>query len=62
MSELEVDYRGRVDLIFYTTHCAVIMGAEIKASSSASQERSIRRYKTIALRLQVATISDLAIS
>lgn len=55
LGEVELDCRGKVDLLL-TTKRAVVMGAEIKTSSSAisdAKKQLIRRFKIIAMCLDV---------
>lgn len=55
LGELEVDCRGKVDLLL-TTHRAVVMGAEIKTSSAdipRAKKQIIRRFKIISKCLNV---------
>lgn len=55
LGEIEIDCRGKVDLI-QTTHRAVVMGAEIKTSASdigRAKLQLIRRFKIIATCLNV---------
>jgi len=55
MSELELDCRGKVDLIF-ATRKAVVLGGEIKTSASdipKAKKQLIRRFKVIATCLDV---------
>ena len=55
LGEVELDCRGKVDLLL-TTKRAVVMGAEIKTSASGipySKKQLIRRFKIIAQCLQV---------
>jgi hypothetical protein len=50
LSELELDCRGKIDLLL-TTRRAVVMGAEIKTSASdipRAKKQLIRRFKVIA--------------
>lgn len=55
LSEVEVDCRGKVDLLL-SSHRAVVMGAEIKTSASAigdAKKQLIRRFKIIAKCMQI---------
>lgn len=55
LGEVELDCRGKVDLLL-TTKRAVVMGAEIKTSASAipdAKKQLIRRFKIISLCLHV---------
>jgi len=55
LGEVELDCRGKVDLLL-TTKRAVVMGAEIKTSASAipdAKKQLIRRFKIIAKCLEV---------
>jgi hypothetical protein len=55
LGEIEVDCRGKVDLLL-TTHRAVVMGAEIKTSAAdipRAKKQLIRRFKIIATCLAV---------
>jgi hypothetical protein len=55
LAEIEVDCRGKVDLLL-TTHRAVVMGAEIKTSAAdipRAKKQLIRRFKIISTCLAV---------